>query len=196
MTLHPRILLTLKEDLGYLQADKETQARIWNRKTDIYLDFVELMCGVFDDSGFSWAVEKGKAVGMFGKELTGLLLQIGKITDRIDPYMNPTELAHLPEMEEVRRLAQEALKCPIFMLAETNSGVIQPQQRRPVGLAVGEFVVPADFDAPLPDDILNAFEGDETAARRAYWSVNIVVLRRAACTKLRTQITIASPFHD
>jgi len=30
---------------------------------------------------------------------------------------------------------------------------------RPVGLAAGEFVVPDDFDDPLPDDLLDAFEG-------------------------------------
>jgi antitoxin (DNA-binding transcriptional repressor) of toxin-antitoxin stability system len=33
------------------------------------------------------------------------------------------------------------------------------QQLRPYGLCAGEFVVPDDFDAPLPEDILNAFEG-------------------------------------
>jgi antitoxin (DNA-binding transcriptional repressor) of toxin-antitoxin stability system len=30
---------------------------------------------------------------------------------------------------------------------------------RPIGLAAGEFVVPDDFDAPLPDELLDAFEG-------------------------------------
>lgn len=35
----------------------------------------------------------------------------------------------------------------------------QEQARRPSGLAGGEFVVPDDFDDPLPDDILAAFEG-------------------------------------
>ena len=30
---------------------------------------------------------------------------------------------------------------------------------RPVGLAAGEFVVPYDFDEPLPDELLDAFEG-------------------------------------
>ena len=30
---------------------------------------------------------------------------------------------------------------------------------RPFGLAEGEFVVPDDFDAPLPEDILRDFEG-------------------------------------
>jgi len=32
-------------------------------------------------------------------------------------------------------------------------------RRRPIGLAKGEFVVPDDFDDPLPDDILDLFEG-------------------------------------
>jgi antitoxin (DNA-binding transcriptional repressor) of toxin-antitoxin stability system len=30
---------------------------------------------------------------------------------------------------------------------------------RPIGLAKGEFVVPDDFDDPLPDEILDRFEG-------------------------------------
>ena len=33
------------------------------------------------------------------------------------------------------------------------------KKQRPFGLCVGEFVVPEDFDAPLPEEILNAFEG-------------------------------------
>lgn len=31
--------------------------------------------------------------------------------------------------------------------------------KRPSGLCEGEFIVPDDFDAPLPEDILQAFEG-------------------------------------
>jgi hypothetical protein len=30
---------------------------------------------------------------------------------------------------------------------------------RPIGLAKGEFTVPDDFNVPLPDDILRAFDG-------------------------------------
>lgn len=33
------------------------------------------------------------------------------------------------------------------------------RQLRPFGLCAGEFTVPDDFDAPLPEDILSAFEG-------------------------------------
>lgn len=37
--------------------------------------------------------------------------------------------------------------------------IAKSQSLRPYGLCSGEFVVPEDFDAPLPDDLLNAFEG-------------------------------------
>jgi antitoxin (DNA-binding transcriptional repressor) of toxin-antitoxin stability system len=30
---------------------------------------------------------------------------------------------------------------------------------RPFGLCAGEFTVPDDFDTPLPEELLNAFEG-------------------------------------
>jgi antitoxin (DNA-binding transcriptional repressor) of toxin-antitoxin stability system len=33
------------------------------------------------------------------------------------------------------------------------------KQLRPFGLCAGEFTVPDDFDAPLPEDFLSAFEG-------------------------------------
>jgi len=32
-------------------------------------------------------------------------------------------------------------------------------QLRPIGLAQGQFTVPEDFNAPLPEDVLQTFEG-------------------------------------
>jgi hypothetical protein len=32
-------------------------------------------------------------------------------------------------------------------------------QSRPIGLAKGQFTVPDDFNAPLPEDVLQRFEG-------------------------------------
>ena len=32
-------------------------------------------------------------------------------------------------------------------------------QQRPIGLAKGQFIVPDDFNAPLPEDVLQTFEG-------------------------------------
>ncbi len=40
-----------------------------------------------------------------------------------------------------------------------NSIAHSHKQSRPFGLCAGEFIVPEDFDAPLPEDILSAFEG-------------------------------------
>lgn len=46
-------------------------------------------------------------------------------------------------------------------VAELRGVARVSDQRRPVGLARGLFQVPDDFDAPLPDDVLDAFEGNE-----------------------------------
>jgi hypothetical protein len=35
----------------------------------------------------------------------------------------------------------------------------QVSQCRPVGLAKGEFTVPDDFNAPLPEGVIQSFEG-------------------------------------
>jgi len=36
----------------------------------------------------------------------------------------------------------------------------RPKGKRPLGVDKGLFEVPKDFDAPLPDDVLLAFEGE------------------------------------
>lgn len=44
-------------------------------------------------------------------------------------------------------------------IAELKPILPSNKQLRPFGLCAGEFTVPDDFDAPLPDEILSAFEG-------------------------------------
>ena len=44
-------------------------------------------------------------------------------------------------------------------LAEVRPVAAPVAQPRPFGLCAGQFIVPADFDRPLPDDILKEFEG-------------------------------------
>lgn len=44
-------------------------------------------------------------------------------------------------------------------LAEIKPIKGPPSKVRPYGLCEGEFVVPEDFDAPLPDNIIKEFEG-------------------------------------
>jgi antitoxin (DNA-binding transcriptional repressor) of toxin-antitoxin stability system len=44
-------------------------------------------------------------------------------------------------------------------IAELRPVSSSSKQLRPFGLCAGEFTVPDDFDAPLPEDIISAFEG-------------------------------------
>jgi prevent-host-death family protein len=44
-------------------------------------------------------------------------------------------------------------------VAEVRPALSETIGLRPFGLCAGEFVVPDNFDAPLPDSILNEFEG-------------------------------------
>ena len=45
-------------------------------------------------------------------------------------------------------------------VAELRGVAHASAEQRPVGLAKGLFRVPQDFDAPLPPEVLDAFEGD------------------------------------
>ncbi|MBU7582820.1 MAG: type II toxin-antitoxin system Phd/YefM family antitoxin [Nostoc sp. TH1S01] len=60
----------------------------------------------------------------------------------------------------------EAGESFIIIQADKEIAEIKPiqspnKQQRPFGLCAGDFTVPDDFDAPLPEDILNAFEGGQ-----------------------------------
>lgn len=44
-------------------------------------------------------------------------------------------------------------------VAEVRPLALNSTELRPFGLAIGEFTVPTDFDAPLSDEILEEFEG-------------------------------------
>jgi antitoxin (DNA-binding transcriptional repressor) of toxin-antitoxin stability system len=44
-------------------------------------------------------------------------------------------------------------------LAEVRPLQAPATQPRPFGLCAGRFTVPADFDRPLPDEVLKEFEG-------------------------------------
>ena len=44
-------------------------------------------------------------------------------------------------------------------VAEVKPITRTPPEMRPYGLCTGEFEVPDDFDDPLPDDILETFQG-------------------------------------
>ncbi|NES77814.1 MULTISPECIES: type II toxin-antitoxin system Phd/YefM family antitoxin [Okeania] len=60
------------------------------------------------------------------------------------------------------RLVEEGKTVVIIRYEQASAEIrtiANSKQLRPFGLCAGEFTVPDDFDAPLPEDILNAFEG-------------------------------------
>lgn len=79
-------------------------------------------------------------------------ITIQEIQQNLSKYLNQVEAG------ESFILVQEDK--PIAELKPiTNNQKNHKKPSRPFGLCKGEFTVPDDFDAPLPDDILDAFEG-------------------------------------
>jgi antitoxin (DNA-binding transcriptional repressor) of toxin-antitoxin stability system len=75
--------------------------------------------------------------------------------------VTPQELARDPAALINRVAAGERIVIihdgrPVAELRPVPPARVTP---RPFGLAAGAFVVPDDFDAPLPDDVLRGFEG-------------------------------------
>ncbi|NEQ69301.1 MAG: type II toxin-antitoxin system Phd/YefM family antitoxin [Symploca sp. SIO2D2] len=64
-------------------------------------------------------------------------------------------LKYLRQVEAGETLVIMRFNQPIAELRPIASS----KQLRPFGLCAGEFTVPDDFDAPLPEDILSSFEG-------------------------------------
>ena len=65
------------------------------------------------------------------------------------------------EIDHGRIVAKEPDKLPqkgAALLTILSGGGAFDQTPRPFGLAKGEFVVPQDFNAPLPEEVLRGFE--------------------------------------
>ena len=73
------------------------------------------------------------------------------------------------EIDHGRIIAREPEKLPekgsglLTILAQAagqaEQSLLGQRTPRPFGLAQGQFVVPSDFNAPLPEEVLRAFEG-------------------------------------
>ncbi len=67
---------------------------------------------------------------------------------------------------QLSRLVDEAASGKEIIIARAGKPVAKlvplsppAAQRRVLGRLVGQLIVPADFDAPLSDDVLDIFEG-------------------------------------
>ena len=76
---------------------------------------------------------------------------------RLNIHEAKTHLSrHLNEMSENDRIVLCRRNLPV---AEVRLLPVR-RQKRQLGLAQGEFTVPASFFEPLPEDLLDAFEGN------------------------------------
>jgi prevent-host-death family protein len=68
---------------------------------------------------------------------------------------------HLSRLVDAAAAGEEILIAragrPVARLVPLQDSSTQP--RRQLGRLAGRLLVPADFDAPLPDDVLTSFEG-------------------------------------
>jgi hypothetical protein len=67
-------------------------------------------------------------------------------------------------IEEIKQIPNEKLAEIYDLIHYFRLGLRQERQvenisQRPIGLAKGQLEIPASFFEPLPDDILDAFEG-------------------------------------
>jgi hypothetical protein len=70
----------------------------------------------------------------------------------VEAIINENGEVHLLEPVELKKKKYKAL---VTILDDAIANHVE----RPFGLAVGEFIVPDDFNDPLPEHILRDFEG-------------------------------------
>ena len=65
----------------------------------------------------------------------------------------------ISKQESIQKTKEAKIPDFLRFIDQINSETPKTKNLRPFGLCAGEFVVPEDFDAPLPEEILNTFEG-------------------------------------
>jgi len=70
------------------------------------------------------------------------------------------------------RLLEEASQGEEVIIAKAGKPIARlvsmkkARKRRKLGVLAGQFTVPPDFDAPLPDEVIASFEGKKRAPAR------------------------------
>ena len=82
---------------------------------------------------------------------------------RGEKYLEDTSFINIEVFGEVMSTLHEVFEFWFNITSELFDAKMETQNQdngiRPFGLCAGEFTVPNDFDAPLPEDLLTAFEG-------------------------------------
>ena len=80
-----------------------------------------------------------------------------------DMQRDPGEVLRRVERGETVRIVRGSVAfaeiTPVLNAALAGASTPNGNHDRPFGLCAGEFTVPTDFDAPLPESTLREFEG-------------------------------------
>lgn len=66
---------------------------------------------------------------------------------------------HLSRLVEVVAAGEEVIIAKAGKPMARLVSLAAPPRRRKLGLLAGKMIIPDDFDAPLPEDVLASFEG-------------------------------------
>jgi len=75
-------------------------------------------------------------------------ISVEEIQSNLQAYLNRVEAGETVVITRADR--------PVAEIKPVSAG---PRGPRPFGLCAGQFSVPDDFDAPLPEEVLREFEG-------------------------------------
>ena len=84
---------------------------------------------------------------------------IEKINNLSDKQLNSVS-QYIQFLEYQQQLATATIPQIDQSIKQTIKSYRQQGKSRPSGLAKGEFIVPDDFNDPLPDEILDLFEAE------------------------------------
>ena len=101
---YPLFLENLRELSLY-----DEQVRLWNGPPEARMigSFVEAVCGMFDDSGFLYTLEKRP--DSIHPEVRVAMAELDKAVSQVDGYQPPMVVIESEQMERVRQLASGAL---------------------------------------------------------------------------------------
>lgn len=98
--------------------------------------------------------------------IRGMRVTVSLLLNLVASGMSEDEIMDAYPYVEREDIRQAVLYAARFVdegarrFADESARRIEGLPTRPYGLCAGEFVVPDDFDDPLPDDVIAAFEGE------------------------------------
>lgn len=93
------------------------------------------------------------------------LIRLRGISNRIGPVTKPVNIydakTHLSELVDRAAAGEEIVIAKAGQPMARLVPFASVHQQRTFGRWAGQVIIAGDFDAPMPDDLLRSFEGDD-----------------------------------